>query len=101
MFAAVYRVPLSALGSDGRGVVSLDGLEVALFRVGEGVRAVENACPHAGNPLVEGEVVDGTLTCAFHLWRFDLSTGACLAGEAPARVYPAEVRGAEIWIEAR
>jgi nitrite reductase/ring-hydroxylating ferredoxin subunit len=94
-----HRVPLSALGPDGRTVVSLDGEEVALFRVDGTVYAFRNACPHSGNPLVEGEIAGGTLTCAYHLWRFDLETGNCVWGEAPARRYPADVRGATILVD--
>jgi nitrite reductase/ring-hydroxylating ferredoxin subunit len=92
-------VPLSALGREGRAVVTLDGEPVALFRVGSAVHAFRNACPHSGNPLVEGEIAGGTLTCVYHLWRFDLETGACLAGEAPARRYPASVSGDSILVE--
>ena len=60
--------------------------------------AVANACPHQGNPLAEGEVLGTTLVCAFHGWRFDLETGACLLGEEPVTRYDAEVRDGEIWI---
>ncbi len=94
-----HRVPLSALDDGGRAVVTADGREIALFEIDGTVHALENACPHAGNPLAEGEVADGTLTCAYHLWRFDLATGACLRGEAPARRFPAERRGSEVWID--
>jgi nitrite reductase/ring-hydroxylating ferredoxin subunit len=72
---------------------------VALFRVGESVHAFDNACPHEGNPLVEGDLAGETLTCAYHLWRFDLETGACLHGDRPARRYETEIRGEEIWID--
>ena len=87
----MHRVPLSLLDPGGRAVVDLDGVEVALFRVGDDVHAFANACPHSGNPLVEGEIVGDTLTCAYHLWRFDLDTGACLRGEAPATRYATTV----------
>jgi len=94
-----HRVPLAALDGEGRAVVVLEGREIAIFRVGGAVYAFENACPHEGNPLVEGEIVGPTLTCAYHLWRFDLETGACLSGDEPARKYPAEVRGDTVWLE--
>ena len=94
-----HRVPASILDPGGRAVVTVDGREIALFRVDGAVHALENACPHEGNPLVEGDLAGGTLTCVFHLWRFDLATGACLRGDAPARRYPAEERNGEIWID--
>jgi nitrite reductase/ring-hydroxylating ferredoxin subunit len=94
-----HRVPLSTLETAGRAVVVAGGREIVLFRVDGDVHALENACPHAGNPLVEGEIVGGTLTCAYHLWRFDLETGACLAGEEAARRYATVVREGEVWID--
>jgi nitrite reductase (NADH) small subunit len=95
----VHRVPLSVLEPHGRAVVQLDGHEVALFRVEGEIYAVENACPHAGNPLVEGDVAGRTLTCAYHLWSFDLETGACLRGDLPARTYRTHVTNGEIAID--
>ena len=92
------RVPLAALDAEGRAVVEEDGHEIAVFLVEGKAHALANTCPHEGNPLVEGDLLGPTLTCAYHNWRFDLDTGACLFGDEPARVYPAEVRDGEIWI---
>jgi nitrite reductase/ring-hydroxylating ferredoxin subunit len=74
------------------------GREVAVFRSGESVVALDNACPHQGNPLIDGDVLGPTLVCAYHSWRFDLETGACLFGDEPARRYAVERRGDEVWI---
>ncbi len=92
------RVPVEALAPDGRAVAAADGIEVAVFRADGRVHAFANACPHAGNPLADGDVVGSTLECVYHGWRFDLETGACLRGDLPARRFPAEVRGDEIVI---
>ena len=80
-------MPLSVFGAGDRALVELDGEKVALFRTGGEVHAFANACPHEGNPLADGEIAGETLTCVYHLWRFDLKTGACLSGEAPATRY--------------
>ncbi len=90
-------VPARVLAGD-RAVVELEGRRILLLRVGDEVHAFDNACPHEGNPLVEGEVLGDVLECAYHGWRFDLATGACLAGDEAARRYPAELRGEEIRI---
>ena len=72
-FVAVGRV--SEL-PDGRGrSVQLGGIEVGLFRVGEAVHALENACPHAGAPLSEGWLQGPLINCPLHGWRFDVRTG--------------------------
>jgi nitrite reductase/ring-hydroxylating ferredoxin subunit len=95
------RVPLAALDREGRAVIQAEGMDIAVFLV-EGVpHAIANACPHEGNPLVLGELSGGTLTCAFHQWRFDLETGACLHGDRPLTRYAATIEGNEIIIDAR
>ena len=81
------------------------GRKVVLFRTPDGVKAVENLCPHRHVPLSLGSVVDGTLQCAYHGLRFD-GSGTCV--EAPgqrsvprtARVqsYPTHERWRWIWI---
>ncbi|HXV57832.1 MAG TPA: Rieske (2Fe-2S) protein [Gaiellaceae bacterium] len=84
-------VPAAALAGD-RAVVQAAGREILLLRAGGTVHAFDNACPHRGNPLVDGEVLGDVLECAYHGWRFDLESGACLAGDGAARRYEAEER---------
>lgn len=91
------RVPAELL-RDGRAVVERDGHSILLLRAGGEVHALANACPHEGNPLVEGEVLGDVLECAYHGWRFDLATGSCVLGTRAARRYEAELVGEEIRI---
>jgi len=88
------------LGPDGRGIVTTPAGAIAVFQVEGRLYALANACPHAANPLVEGDVLGRTLVCAFHGWRFDLETGACLLGDEPARTYPVKERDGEVWVDA-
>jgi nitrite reductase/ring-hydroxylating ferredoxin subunit len=83
-----------------RAVLEVDGEEIVVFRSEGRVYALANACPHEGNPLVEGELLGPTLECAYHGWRFDLESGACLFGEEPVRRYPAEEREGAVWVKA-
>ena len=98
---ALHRVPLTVFGVGDRAVVTVDGRDLVLFRVGGAVYAFANACPHQGNPLADGEVRGHRLRCVYHLWEFDLETGACLVGEAAATTHPARVEGNEVVIEVR
>ena len=91
-------MPLGDLGAEGRAVVEANGEQIAVFLVDGKAHAVSNTCPHEGNPLVEGELLGPTLTCAYHSWKFDLETGACLFGDEPVRLYLAEVRDGAVWI---
>lgn len=61
--------------------VQIDGHWVAVFRLGERLVAIDNACPHASAPLCDGAVLDGKVVCFLHCWEFDLLTGACDVGE--------------------
>jgi len=57
---------------------SLFGTPLVLFRDASGnVGALVDRCPHRNVPLSLGHVArDGTLSCAYHGWRFDTG-GAC------------------------
>jgi nitrite reductase/ring-hydroxylating ferredoxin subunit len=81
-------------------VVKKRGKQVALVRVDEArIYAIDNRCPHEGYPLVEGTVKDCVLTCDWHNWKFDLSSGECLRGGEDVRAYPLELRGSSVWLD--
>lgn len=86
---------------EGRGLlVRLAGREIALFRVGDAVMALDNACPHRGGPLAFGDQRGAVVHCPVHAWPFDLSTGRCL--EVPAarvRTYRVRVEGDRVRVE--
>jgi nitrite reductase/ring-hydroxylating ferredoxin subunit len=80
--------------------VQVDGHWIALFRQGDEVLAVDNACPHASAPLCDGSVLDGKIVCYLHLWEFDLRTGACDVGPMwSVRTYPARVVDGRVQLE--
>ena len=61
---------------EGRGLcVRIDGLEVGLFRAEGQIHAMENRCPHEGDPLSEGLLDGPVVTCPAHGWEFDVRTG--------------------------
>ncbi len=49
--------------------------QVAIFNVDGTFYALENVCPHQGGPLGEGELDVKTVTCPWHAWDFDVTTG--------------------------
>ncbi|HVM59276.1 MAG TPA: Rieske 2Fe-2S domain-containing protein [Verrucomicrobiae bacterium] len=49
--------------------------ELALYNVGGKFYATDNVCPHRGGPLGEGTLDGNIVTCPWHGWRFDVSTG--------------------------
>jgi nitrite reductase/ring-hydroxylating ferredoxin subunit len=86
----------------GRGLrVHLRGIEVGLFRVGDDVYAMENACPHAGDPLSEG-VLDGcVIVCEAHGWDFDVRTGHRPddADGFPIPCFAVSIQAGAVWID--
>ena len=81
-------------------LVEVDGLAVALFRVGGAVHALENSCPHREGPLAFGDLRGGTVYCPLHAWPFDVRTGRC--DEFPGisvRTFPVHVVGDEVQLE--
>ncbi|HEX6522396.1 MAG TPA: Rieske 2Fe-2S domain-containing protein [Streptosporangiaceae bacterium] len=92
--------------------VRLAGQGWVLVRIGGEVAAFPDACPHRRARLSAGRIVDGTLRCRYHGWRYAFD-GACIdipaLGEGasiPARadlVRPAEVAEADglVWLAPR
>lgn len=62
---------------ESEGVVSeVEGKRIAIFNVAGNFCAISNVCPHRGGPLGEGELVGKVVTCPWHGWQFDVTTGA-------------------------
>ncbi len=55
----------------------LSGDKSVLIVNGEGgvLRAFDATCPHQEYPLSEGSLEGNILTCAMHLWQFDIVSG--------------------------
>ena len=95
-WVAVAR--LGDLDAQGRAMVKVGEVEIALLRVDGQVYAIQNRCPHRSGPLVRGFVEAGpSIRCPMHGWRYDLTTGA---SDRPARatVYPVRVDGEQVSI---
>ena len=51
------------------------GTSVAIFNAGGEVHACRNVCPHRGGPVGEGQFDGKIVTCPWHGWEFDVTTG--------------------------
>lgn len=81
--------------------IDIAGRKIALFHSDGQVYAIDDACPHRGAPLSEGQCRGNQVMCPWHATRFDLSTGAVLCPPAKSGVtaYRVEVVGDEVLIE--
>jgi nitrite reductase/ring-hydroxylating ferredoxin subunit len=57
-------------------VFDLGGIPVAIFNAGGAYYACKNVCPHRGGPVGEGDFDGRVVTCPWHGWQFDVTTGA-------------------------
>lgn len=65
---------------------------IVLVRQGKRVHAMGARCSHAGGPLDQGWVLDGTLVCPWHGSRYDLETGEPASGPSTCPQPRYEVR---------
>jgi len=75
---AVAPIPLIALDSlrEGRGRrICTAGYDLAVFKVGDAVYAIDDSCPHAGASLSGGIVQGRTVACRAHGLKFDMTHG--------------------------
>ena len=90
------NVPLQ----EGRSV-TVGGVELAVFNLGDRFATIENKCPHKGGPLCDGIVSGTVVVCPLHGWRFDLDTGLAVRASLPACVttFPTRVEDGIILVD--
>jgi len=102
-------------------IVSVDQLEVGIFRNGSKVLAYENMCPHAGGPVCQGKIfnkVEEVITpdkksaglrfgkarhivCPWHGYEYDIKTGECVSDrKLKLRKYEVIQKGDEVYVRA-
>lgn len=83
-----------------RAIVDVAGKKIAVFNIGGKFFAIDNACKHRGGPLGDGELDGNNVTCPWHGWEYDVTTGANL-DEPSIKVgcYVVKVEGDDLVIE--
>lgn len=60
----------------GEGIeLAAGGRMIALFNVDGTFHAMDGVCPHSGGPLGKGVLSGCVVTCPWHGWQFDVTTG--------------------------
>ncbi len=78
----------------------VEGKAIALANVNGKFHAISNTCLHRGGPLGQGTMQGSTVTCPWHGWQFDVSSGKAIQNPAVAvDCYPLEVRGEDIFVD--
>jgi nitrite reductase (NADH) small subunit len=93
--AAVAEIPAGT----GKELV-IDGRIIALYNVDGEFYAIDGVCPHAGGPLGKGMLRKNIVTCPWHGWQFDVTTGRhCLTTHIQAKRYDVVVEGDDVFVE--
>src|SRR5438876_909476 len=65
-----------ALAEGAGRLLTVHGVEVAVFRCQNRIHAIQNRCPHEGGALSGGTLDGGDVICPLHGYRFNLETGS-------------------------
>ena len=80
--------------------VEHEGRIYALFDVDGVISCIDGICPHQGGPLAEGEVQGTVVTCPWHGWTFDVTSGQVTPNRtAGVACYLVELRGEDVYVD--
>ena len=80
-------------------VVEVEGKPIALFNCEGTFYAMDNTCKHRGGPLGEGLLSGSTVTCPWHGWEYDVTSGACsMDPSLSLQTFPVKVEGNDILV---
>lgn len=89
--ATSVQLPLASIPDGGTVRCVVGGREVAVFRKGTEVYAVDALCPHRRGPLDTDGIADSyVIVCPWHGWAYDVRTG--LSPFSPGRLRCFSVR---------
>jgi nitrite reductase (NADH) small subunit len=78
----------------------VNGTTVAIANVDGKLYAINNTCLHRGGPLGEGELKGTVVTCPWHGWQYDVTSGKVAMNPAiGVQTYPIEIKGDDIYVD--
>jgi nitrite reductase (NADH) small subunit len=92
------RVTGTADVKPGSGIVAeVNGKILAVFNVDGAFHVIDNTCIHRGGPLGEGDLAGHVVTCPWHGWEYDVTTGGCVNNpSAKVARYQVKVEGTDV-----
>jgi len=80
-------------------LVEAEGISIGIFHHRGNWYAVRNHCLHRGGPVATGKLNGDVLTCPWHGYQYDVTTGSLLVDPAvKLETYPLELRDGEVVI---
>lgn len=68
-------IPADDVAAGESAEVVADGRIFAVYNVDGTFHVLDGICPHAGGPLGKGMLQGCVVTCPWHGWQFDVTTG--------------------------
>lgn len=75
MTEALTLIAADDVPPGGSAEVVADGRIFAVYNVDGRFHVLDGICPHAGGPLGKGMLQGCVVTCPWHGWQFDVTTG--------------------------
>lgn len=75
------------------------GKIIALFHTAEGFFATDGMCAHQGGPIAQGQLCGQIVTCPWHGWQFDVTTGKHELSPICLERYPVKVEEGRVWVD--
>lgn len=76
------------------------GQAIAIANVAGKFFAINSVCAHEGGPLGEGELEGTIVTCPWHAWQYDVTTGKVVQNPSlGVECYPVELRGDDVFVD--
>lgn len=73
---------------------------IALFNIDGQMYALDGVCAHSGGPLANGQVNGTRVTCPWHGWQFDVTTGTnCLNARIKQPCFKVRVEGSDVFVD--
>ena len=73
--------------------------DILILRREDRLFAYRNQCPHQGLPLHDGEIEGDTITCPYHGFCFDTSSGEChTEAQVQLEPFPLRIDEGRVWV---
>ena len=81
--------------------LDVNGIKVALFKVGGKYYAIEALCRHQDGSLAPGRIDGEIVECPLHSWHYNVTSGKLIdyAVGVDLHTYPVNVEGNQIYID--
>ena len=79
--------------------VDVGGKALAIYNVDGTFYCTHGICAHRGGPLGEGDLDGKTVTCPWHGWEYDVTTGVSTTNpSASVGCFPVRVEGSDVMV---